>query len=316
VTPLDGLTYFFPPEDALLYARDGRVAIAYGDLPIPLLDEDHESLLEGDLPTYDSVGRGIYQALRLAPDCRFSDRYAHIIRDAYPHFLSELVTHLLMLDKKDLDPAYLDRKVAALKVLALLDPQDAGIPFAIGRCCLEKGTTLALAQDSTRNLAQAVVQFERALALGNPDRFLPALLAETCYLLGKYGRACDLWRDILQTGGGGEEPETWRRMLAAVEAGNLPRVAPVDYLEAAGFAFELHQQGEYEEAGAILSDILADDVFSAQFPLPQLHCLLGDCCRKLGYHQAMLDSYGRALQLDPECEAARHAFASQLPIGD
>jgi tetratricopeptide (TPR) repeat protein len=316
VTPLDGLTYFFPPEDALLSARDGRVAIAYGDLPIPLLDEDHASLVEGELPSYDSVGRGIYQALRLAPDCRFSDRYAEIIRDAYPHFLSELVTHLLMLDKKDLDPAYLDRKVAALKILALLDPDDASIPFAIGRCCLEKGTTLALAQDATRNLSEAVIQFERALTLGNTDRSLPVLLAESCYLLGKYGRACDLWRDILQTGAGAEEQEAWRRMLDAVETGNLPRVAPVDYLEAAGFAFELHQQGEYEDAGAILSDILADEVFSTQFPLPQLHCLLGDCCGKLGFHQAMLDSYGRALQLDPGCEAARHALASHFPNGE
>src|ERR1700681_2569831 len=69
-TPLDGIRYFTPPDDYLLRGRDGLVAILWeGKPPIPLLEEDFISAEASGAPDYDMVGRGIYLALRLNPDC-------------------------------------------------------------------------------------------------------------------------------------------------------------------------------------------------------------------------------------------------------
>lgn len=307
VTVIEGISYFFPPPGAVLTARDGRVSIPYGDLPVPLLLEDHQQLA-GELPTYDAVGRGIYQVLRMNPDCLYAERYALIIRDAYPHILSELVTHLAMLDKKSVDVAYLDRKIAALKVLALLMEGDYRLHHEIGRCYLDKGTTLALAHRATSNLSEALAHLERALALGGVDRGLLLALGETCYLLGRYGRAAEFWQAV-QNEPGDSETDHLEQLLSAIARGEVPRVSPVDYLEAAAVALEHHQAEEFEEAGAILSDILADELFMAQFPLPQLHCLLADCCFRLGWLEHAREAYVLALVMDPECREALDGLA-------
>jgi len=69
-TPLDGIRYFIPPEGYVLIGRDGRVNILWDNgLPIPILEEDFSSAVDSGAPDYDMVGRGIYQALRLNPDC-------------------------------------------------------------------------------------------------------------------------------------------------------------------------------------------------------------------------------------------------------
>ena len=54
---------------------------------------------------------GIYQILRANPDCAYNRRYAEILQEGYPHFVSEMASHIVMLDKKDVDTAYLDRQM-------------------------------------------------------------------------------------------------------------------------------------------------------------------------------------------------------------
>jgi tetratricopeptide (TPR) repeat protein len=213
-----------------------------------------------------------------------------------------------MLDKKAVDIAYLDRKIAALKVLALLQEEDYRIPYEIGRCYLEKGTALALAHRATVNLYAALDYLSRAAAFSVPDTGLMLARAETCYLLGRYDEAGTLWSAMLD-GDQGADPRI-EAVLEAMGRGEVPRIAPVDYLEAAGVALDLHRQEEYEEAGAILTDILADELFAAQFPLPQLHCLLADCCRRLGWAEHARESYGQALAIDPTCREAADGLAA------
>ena len=102
-TPLEGIIYYTPPDDYLLSGRDGMVAIRWaGKPPIPLLEADLTSLTDL-LPDYDMVGRGIYQALRLDPDCSGAAIYAAVLRDAYPHIVSELGGQIIMLEAKDVD---------------------------------------------------------------------------------------------------------------------------------------------------------------------------------------------------------------------
>jgi tetratricopeptide (TPR) repeat protein len=139
------------------------------------------------------------------------------------------------------------------------------------------------------------------------DTLLAATLGEVSYLLGKYDKAESHWRGILQSVAGAHK-ERLEKCLVSISDGFLPRVAPVDYLEAAGVAFELHSMGEYEEAGAILSDILDDDAFAKNFPLPQLSYVLGVCCEKMAMPQYAKEHYRHALALDPDFIEASQAL--------
>jgi hypothetical protein len=76
------------------------------------------------------VGRGIYQALRLNPDCAGAAVYAAVLKDAYPHIVSELGGQIIMLEAREVDTPYLDRKINYLKIMALLDPDNLGLPLS------------------------------------------------------------------------------------------------------------------------------------------------------------------------------------------
>src|SRR5512140_1946714 len=117
-TPIVGISWYTPTQSAVLDGRDGRASISFDGVPIPLLDADFKALGSGAEPDYDMVGRGIYAALRANPDCRWNSVYAGWLRDAYPHLLAELASHIIMLDHKDVDVTYLDRKINYMKVMA------------------------------------------------------------------------------------------------------------------------------------------------------------------------------------------------------
>ena len=103
-TKIEAIRYYTAPADYVLTGRDGMVRIPWdGRPPIPLLEEDFPTIEGGAVPDYDMVGRGIYQALRHNPDCSFAADYAAILKEAYPHIVSELGGQIIMLDAKEVD---------------------------------------------------------------------------------------------------------------------------------------------------------------------------------------------------------------------
>lgn len=306
-TPISGISYYTSPGDGTVTGLDGRVGIPLGGLPVPLMDDDHLALA-GEPPSYDAVGRGIYHALRANPDCAYRESYALILRDGYPHFLAEMASHIVMLDKKDVDIAYLDRKINYLKVFALIEPDNCRFPLEIGMTYLDKGLRLAALHQVTRSLYRAEEFLRKALFLSPGDKMVRHQLGEVCYLLGKYDDTLSCWRGILSQLAG-EEADQMERRLARIAEGVFPRVPAVDYLEAVGAAFALHQQGECEEAAAILLDVLDDTVFREEFPLPEISYILGLCCANLGMPRHAEDYFRAALQANPAYAEARTALA-------
>lgn len=305
-----GIRYYTPPEGAILSAFDDRVRIPYGDLPIPLLDLDFNAL-GGSAPTYDAIGRGIYQALRINPDCSFAERYAHLLKEAYPHFLAELASHIVMLDKKDVDIAYLDRKITYLKIFALIEPENTQFHLEIGLALLEKGMDLSTLDSVTSSLYQAEESLQRAIELAPASVPARHHLGEVSYLLGKYDAAASLWRGILAALPR-EETAKLDERLKRITEGNVPRVPVVDYLEAVGAAFTCYQLNEWEEAASILHDVLDDGVFRTEFPLPELWHVLGLCCAKLMMPHYAEEYLRQALELDPGREDVRQALENLI----
>jgi tetratricopeptide (TPR) repeat protein len=294
------------PEGVEVAGLDQRVRIPGDGLPLPLLEADHTAAA-GTLPTYDAIGRGIYHALRANPDCAFGDRYARLLQDCYPHYISELASQILMLDKKDVDTAYLNRKINYLKTFALIEPGNARVPLEIGLTFMEKGLSLSALQLTTLSLYRAEEFLRKALQLAPGDPDIRYQLGEVCYILGKYDDVLTCWNGMIAQLGNEEARKIVSR-LDRIGAGVLPKVPVVDYLEAIGAALSCHQQGDPAEAAAILLDILDDAVFCEEFPVPEISYILGLCSSDLGMPRHAEDYYREALRMNPDFEEARNAL--------
>jgi tetratricopeptide (TPR) repeat protein len=306
-TPLAGIRYVTPPEGTVLSARDGRATVACGGLPIPLREDDAVALSPDAIPSYDAVGEGIYQALRLNPGCVFADRYATLLRDAYPHLVADLASQLLMLERKDVEVPYLDRLITALRIFLLMEPENPRFLKQIGRIYREKGLRLSALNQTTRNLYQAHSYLNRARIFLPDEPDLLLLLGDVAWLLGKYDEALNSFQRA-RSGGVGERTMELEERLARLESGSHPLVPAVDYLEAIGVAFELHQRQEYAEAAAILWDVLDDEIFRKECPLPELNYLLGRCYEALAMPRYAEECYAEALVKRPEYEEAQEAL--------
>jgi tetratricopeptide (TPR) repeat protein len=286
--------YFTPPGGYLLSGRDGLVAVLWeGRPPIPLLEEDFASLEAGAVPDYDMVGRGIYQALRLNPDCAGAAGYAAVMKDAYPHIVSELGGQIIMLEAKEVDPPYLDRKINFLKIMALLDPDNAALPLEIARAYVDKGSRLSSMQFAVTCWYAAEKQLKRALSLNSGDVHASYEYGEALYMLGRYEQATEIWNSLTTL----LEPDERARVearVAGIVAGRIPMVPPLDYLTALSVAVERHHSGSSDEAAEIITDVLADPVFAEQFPMNEVYYLLGTCYQESGRMAEAAEAFKRS----------------------
>ena len=293
LTPLQGILYYTPPDDYLLSGRDGMVAIQWGGKPpIPLLAEDFTALT-GGAPDYDMVGRGIYQALRLDPDCSGADTYAAVLREAYPHIVSDLGGQIIMLEAKEIDTPYLDRKITLLKIMALLDPGNDGLSLEIARAYIDKGSRLASMQYCVTCWYAAEKHLKGAFSLNPGDRHVAYEYGEAQYVLGRYDRAAEIWSDAIMLLEPAERAQVEAR-IAGILAGRIPLVPPLDYLTALSVAIEQHGNGFNDEAISIINDVLSDPVFAEQFPLNEVYYLLGTCYQETGLMAEAAEAFRRS----------------------
>jgi tetratricopeptide (TPR) repeat protein len=281
-TVLTGIRYFTAPAGYLLSGREGRVGIVGDGLPpIPLLEEDFNSAQAQGAPDYDMVGRGLFQALRLDPECVFAAQYAALLKAAYPHIVSELGSQIIMLDAKELDTPYLDRKISLLRIMALLDPENAGLNVEIARTFTDKGSRISSLHLAVDSWYKAEKYFKKARQLDPNDHHAAYEYGEALYVLGRYEQAAEAWQTAIARFDAAEQRRIEVR-IAAILSFRLPKVPPVDYLTAISVAVEEHHAGHDDQAAAIIEDVLSDSVFSEQFPVNGIYYLLGSCYQRMG----------------------------------
>lgn len=278
----------------------------YGSLPIPLLQADHDALGGGE-PGYDAIGRGIYHVLRCDPDCHHAAEYANLLKEGYPHYVSELAGHIIMLGEKEVDPPYLERRINYLKIFALWEPQNARFPLEIGSSLLEIGLSFSALEQCTVTLYKAERYLRKALEL-EPGNLKGTLdLAEVSFLLGRYEEAEKLWASLMPEVSA-EASAGLAARIEKIRTKELPKVPAVDYLQAIAGAVSLKDSGSYEEAMAVLTDVMADAHFCMEFPLPQIPYLLALCCLDMGSRGEARDFLRQALRMNPEFPEAQKAL--------
>ena len=293
-TQRDNIRYFTPHPGYILTGRDGLVHIPWeGKPPIPLLDSDYPAVEAEGTPDYDMVGRGIYQLLRHDPECAGAADYAAVLKEAYPHIVSELASQIVMLDAKEIDTPYMDRKINFLKIMALLDSSNAGLPLEIARTYADKGSRLSSLHQAVSSWYEAEKYLKKSLELGPKDQHAAYEYGEALYLLGRYEAAADVWSEALQL----FEPSGRARIearIAGILAGKIPLVPPLDYLTALSVAVEEHHAGRDDEAAAIIEDVLSDPVFAEQFPMNEVYFLLGTCYQNVGLMAEAAQAFRRS----------------------
>lgn len=301
-TPPAGMTVAVGPEER---------PVPLPEIPLPV---HREVLLEGP-PDGNAIGQGVYDYLRQFPDCPRNQAYAELLRDAYPHYLADLGSQVVMLDHKEVDPPYVKRKINYLKILALLDPQQAGLQQQIGGAWLQLALTFTEMGDARHHLQQALKHLGRALELEPGNSASLNLLAQVDYFLGDFPAARRRWQQVLEQVADPAQRAGIEQRLARLAAPEPPDHPLVDEFEAIGGALELCGRGDFEEACLLVDRIEEQGQFPREMPAAEFFYLAGLCRERTGEAGGAFAAYQRALELDPGYGPARDAMDGLLAKG-
>lgn len=306
---LDPSTFIFwqPPEGYTVQIGADQEDFVLPQIPLPIKIKD----IEGEEhPSDNGVGEGVYDYLRQFPDCEDNVVYAELLRDAYSHYLADLAAHAVMLDAKDVEPAYVYRKLTYLKILRLLEPENTGLLLQLAHGFYGLAMTFTELPQVRKHLLQAM-RYGQELAKLEPDN--PSalnLLAEIDILFGDYptassrlSRAVELLQDDAAS-------KVLQRRLDKCVAVGFPDHPLVDDLERIADTMELYAAGNFDLATEILERLEEDEYFISELRSADFLCLLGMCRLKMDDRAGAFDALTQALELQPEHAQAKETLES------
>jgi len=312
ITPLDPrYVLWTPPPAAHIEVGADLRSIPLPGLPLPLYRED----LDGR-PTTDAIGRGLYDYLRQFPDCPHASAYAELLRDAFPHYIADLGALIVMLDHKEVDAPYVQRKLSSLKILALLEPDNVGLLQQIAMVQYELGLTFAQLPQTRGHLLAAMGTLRRLLQLHPENPSALNLLAQVDYLFGDYPSAGRRWRQVAVQLEDGEVRRSLQERVDGIAAGTVPDHPLVDDLEAIGEALQLCGRGCHGEAGEILDRLEEEGTVAREFPSAEFYYLLGVCRGKRGDAGGAIAALEQSLAIDADYAPALEARIRVIEKGN
>ena len=300
--PTSKLDYRFwtPPPGTTVPVGAEERPVALPNVPLPV----HRQALAEGAPSADAIGNGVYDYLRQFPDCNNNRVYAELLRDAYPHFLADLGAHVVMLDHKEVDPPYVKRKINFLKILALLEPDNAGLQQKIGLAWFHLALSYTEMAESRSHLQQTLKHLHRALELQPRDPATLNVLGQADYLLGDYPAAQRSWRQLLERMEHSPAQQALAARVEKLEAAEMPERALVEELEMVGQALELCGHEEFGEGRKLLDELEEQGALPQELPAAEFHFLLGYCREKTGDAAGAFAAYDQALAIDADYQPA------------
>lgn len=302
----DRFIFWIPPAGATVLAGADRHPVDLPVFPLPL----HGPLPAADSPSDAAIGQGVFDYLRQFPECAGNTLYAELLRDAFPHFITDLASHAVLLDAKRVEPAYVVRKLTCLKILCLLEPRNCGLLLQLSRGYFELALEFSELAKCRQHLREAMRFGQNLLAVEPDDPHALALLAEIDFLLGDTPAATDKWRRLaVKT----SDPLTRERIdarVAACSCGECPETTLVDDLEAVAEAMQLHAAGDDASAVCLLERIEEAGRLTTALPSADFYWLLGVCRQRAGEPGGAARALHLAMQLEPDHAGARTALDS------
>jgi len=298
--------WFWTPEadDMVLVGPEQR-QVPLPQMPLPI----RVQFLQGEeRPSDDNIGLSVYDYLRRYPDAEGASWLAALLRDAFPHYLADIASQIIMLDEKEVDAAYIRRKINGLKFLALLEPQPQ-LLYLLGRAWFDLGIMFTELAACRLHFSAAGDALRRALVLqpGNPAAL--NLLGQIACWRGEISEARRCWEETVALLPDGPARSALQNRLTFLAEG--PESAPplVDDLERLGEVLPLIGDGDFRSALAILEELETEGRVCRELPMPEFYYLLGYCREMSGDSKEALIAYSRALEIDPEHAASLEGFA-------
>jgi tetratricopeptide (TPR) repeat protein len=308
ITNLDPQHFVFwqPPAGHVVHVGSGQQPVPLPQIPLPL-----KTRSDGDgAPGTNAIGEGIYDYLRQFPDCPHNNEYVALLSQAYSHFLADLAAQVVMLDAKDVEPAYVFRKLAYLKILRLLEPGNTGLLWQLSHGFFNLAMTFNELPAVRRHLLEAMRFGQDLLKINPGDLAAHNLLAEIDILFGDYPGATAKLQLMLESVSDKLIAARIERRLETCLARGIPDHPLVDDLECIGDALQLYAVKEYRMATELLERLEQDDYFLSELKSADFFCLLGLCRIETGDPGGAFDALSQALEMEPDHEQAREALSS------
>lgn len=296
--------FWQPPTGRTICVGPDQQAVPLPQIPLPIKLKDAD---DGN-PADNAIGEGVYDYLRQFPDCSYNSDYATLLRDGYPHYLADLAAHAVMLDAKDVEPAYVFRKLTYLKILRLLEPDNAGLLWQLAQGFYRLAMTSSELPKVRRHLLDAMRYGQALVKLKPDDQATLNLLVEVDILFGDYPAAIARLRRLLELLDDRRIATQVEARLEACLSTGFPDHPLVDDLELVGEAMQLYAAQEYRLATELLERLEEDDYFMAELKSADFFCLLGMCRIKTGDRSGAFDALSQALEMAPDHEQARQAL--------
>lgn len=304
---LDPQKFIFwqPPADRAIHVGPDQKPVPLPQIPLPIKRKDMDNG-----PSDNTIGEGVYDYLRQFPDCLHNTDYAELLRDGYAHFLADLAAHVVMLDKKEVEPAYIFRKLTYLKILHLLEPDNTGLLWQLSQGFYGLAMTFTELPHVRRHLLNAMRYGQDILKLQADDHAALNLLAEVDILFGDYPSAISKFDRLLKSLPDEKTADNIGvRLESCVQVG-FPDHPLVDDLECIGEAMHLYAAKDYRRATELLERLEEDTYFISELKSADFFCLLGMCRIKTGDRDGSIAALSQALEISPDHIQARETLES------
>lgn len=303
---MDERFYFWqPPAGHTITTGPEQSLIFVPEIPIPLLVEPSD-----ETPADQELGKGVYAYLRQFPDCEHAREYAQLLKEGYSHFLADLASQAVMLNHKQVDSPYLHRQINCLKILALLEPENAGLQGQLGITLYQLALMFQELPLSRKHLLQALGYFNRATKLGHADAGIANYLAHVNYLIGDYPVALQRWQQALANVANDRQRQQLEQRIGRLERWDVPDYPLCDDLEQVGQALEFYSAQKFGPAVHLLEQVSARGLLLEEFSMPEFYYLEGLCYEGLGDVMPARDAFRKAVTIDPDFQPALEKLPS------
>ncbi len=293
---VEGFTFWTPPEDYVLRVGPEQRPVPLPQIPLPLW----AAACTDGLPSADTIGQGLYDYLRRLPEAADAPIYAEILKEAFPHFLTDLAAQIIMISEKEVDAPFLQRKIVGLRILLLLEPNNASLHYLLGEACREIGHTFSEFAHSRQHFLAAMRAWQRSLELSPDNAAVLNQLAQLDYWFADYPAALRRWRALSAMIADPATREQLAAQIVRIEQGAVPDHALVDDLETIGEAMQLLAAGEEAQALSLLERLEEEGSVVAEFPNPEFFHLLAVCRERTGDIAGAFAAFDQALTLESE----------------